>query len=69
MVERYKRGNGKRKLLGSHQKCWIWGRHVVAETLRAGRWTLHDDLPEVTIAHLGYDAGTIGAAGLAWLAA
>ncbi len=26
------------KLLGSHQKCWLWGRHVVLETLRAGRW-------------------------------
>ena len=41
----------------------------VRHYLQAGRWTLHDDLPEVTIAHLGYDAGTIGAAGLAWLAA
>lgn len=41
----------------------------VRHHLQAGRWTLHDDLPEVTIAHLGYDAGTIGAAGLAWLAA
>ena len=40
----------------------------VRHHLQAGRWTLHDDLPEVTIAHLGYDAGTIGAAGLAWLA-
>jgi 23S rRNA (guanosine2251-2'-O)-methyltransferase len=27
-----------RQLLGSHQKCWLWGRHVVLETLRAGRW-------------------------------
>ncbi len=24
--------------LGSHQKCWLWGRHAVMETLRAGRW-------------------------------
>ena len=24
--------------MGSHQRCWIWGRHVVLETLRAGRW-------------------------------
>lgn len=36
MVERSRRGKGK--LLGSHQKCWIWGRHVVVETLRAGTW-------------------------------
>lgn len=28
----------RRQLLGSHQKCWLWGRHVVLETLRAGRW-------------------------------
>ena len=38
MVERYRRGKGKRKLLGNHQKCWIWGRNLVTETLRAGRW-------------------------------
>ena len=36
MVERSQRGKGK--LLGSHQKCWIWGRHVVQETLRAAMW-------------------------------
>lgn len=40
MVERYRRGKGKRKLLGSHQRCWIWGRNVVTETLRAGRWPI-----------------------------
>lgn len=38
MVERYRRGKSKKELLGSHQKCWIWGRHVVLETLRAARW-------------------------------
>ena len=27
-----------RNLLGSHQKCWLWGRNVVLETLRAGAW-------------------------------
>ena len=30
------------------------------------RWSLHDDLPEVSLARLGYDAGVIGAAGLLW---
>jgi 23S rRNA (guanosine2251-2'-O)-methyltransferase len=29
-------------LLGSHQRSWIWGRNVVAETLRAGVWTPHE---------------------------
>lgn len=23
---------------GSHQRCWLWGRHAVLEALRAGRW-------------------------------
>jgi len=26
------------KFLGSHQKCWLWGRNVVLETLRARTW-------------------------------
>jgi len=29
---------GGKELLGSHQKCWLWGRNVVLETLRAGAW-------------------------------
>jgi 23S rRNA (guanosine2251-2'-O)-methyltransferase len=54
MVERSRRGKGKHKrraeLLGSHQRCWLWGRVLVGETLRAGRWRilelfLADDLP------------------------
>lgn len=24
--------------MGNHQKCWIWGRHAVLESLRSGRW-------------------------------
>jgi 23S rRNA (guanosine2251-2'-O)-methyltransferase len=32
------RRNRERKLLGSHQKCWLWGRNVVVETLCAGKW-------------------------------
>jgi 23S rRNA (guanosine2251-2'-O)-methyltransferase len=27
-------------LMGSHQRCWIWGRMSVVETLRAGRWPI-----------------------------
>ncbi|HUG91400.1 MAG TPA: RNA methyltransferase, partial [Planctomycetaceae bacterium] len=38
MAERTRRGKRKRALLGSHQRCWLWGRHLVTETLRAGRW-------------------------------
>lgn len=39
-MERHGRGKGKKRLLGSHQKCWIWGRNPVAETLAAGRWEI-----------------------------
>ncbi len=28
----------KPKLLGNHQRCWIWGRHLVETTLAVGRW-------------------------------
>ena len=33
--------------MANHNRCWIWGRNVVLETLRAGRWRpvelLHSD--------------------------
>lgn len=38
MVGRNRRSSRRQKLLGSHQKCWLWGRHAVTETLAAGRW-------------------------------
>ena len=41
-MERHRRGKGKRRLLGSHQKCWIWGRNAVTETLAAGWWPMLD---------------------------
>lgn len=55
MVERYRRRKGKPALLGSHQRCWLWGRHVVTETMRAARWPvlelhLSDRLPEDELA-------------------
>lgn len=40
MVERSRRGKGKRKFLGSHQRSWLWGRNLVQETLAAGRWQI-----------------------------
>ena len=30
------------RLAGNHQKSWLWGRHAVLETLRAGRWPVTD---------------------------
>jgi 23S rRNA (guanosine2251-2'-O)-methyltransferase len=40
MVHRRNRQTRGRKLLGSHNRSWIWGRNVVAETVRAGRWPI-----------------------------
>jgi len=50
MVERSRRGKGKQKLLGNHQRCWLWGRNLVRETLAADRWPIvellvAEDLP------------------------
>lgn len=55
MVERYRRRKGKSELLGNHQRCWLWGRHVVTETMRAARWPvlelyLSDRLPDEDLA-------------------
>lgn len=64
-MERHSRGKGKKKLLGSHQKCWIWGRNAVLETLAAGRWKILDlhlsqDLPADQLAHAGNLATRLG---------
>lgn len=61
-MERHSRGKGKKRLLGSHQKCWLWGRHLVMETLAAGRW----EIVELFLSN-GLDAGELAEArGLAW---
>ena len=37
----------RRPMMANHNRCWIWGRNVVIETLRAARWPavelLHSD--------------------------
>ncbi len=38
----------------------------VREHFARQKWSLHDDLPTIELAALGYDAGLIGAAGLGW---
>ncbi len=38
----------------------------IAEQIQKHQWSIHDDIPEVSLAKLGYDAGVIGAAGLVW---
>ena len=40
MVQSRKKRKDKKKLLGNHQKSWIWGRHAVLEILEAGRWPM-----------------------------
>ncbi len=43
MVSRRKRARLRSRVLaGDPQKAWIWGRHVVEETLRTGRWPILD---------------------------
>lgn len=33
-----RRRNAPSNLLGSHQRCWLWGRNVLVETLTARKW-------------------------------
>ena len=37
MVGRHRK-HRKIRLAGSHQRCWVWGRNAVLQTLAAGRW-------------------------------
>jgi 23S rRNA (guanosine2251-2'-O)-methyltransferase len=70
MVERSKRRKAKRKqlnLLGSHARCWLWGRNVIRETLAASRWRilelhLADHLPTEEIAEASCAAARLGLA-------
>jgi 23S rRNA (guanosine2251-2'-O)-methyltransferase len=53
----------KGTLLGSHQKCWLWGRNTVLETLRAGRWRpvelrLSEELPAADVGAVAELVGT-----------
>jgi len=52
-----KRPAHEKKLLGNHQRSWIWGKHLVQETLAAGRWPvleliLADDLSTTEISRV-----------------
>ena len=38
MVGRQKRKSRSKKLVGNHQRSWIWGQHTVLETFRGKRW-------------------------------
>ncbi len=40
MVDSSRRRSSRRDVLTNHNRCWIWGRNVVLETLRAGRWPI-----------------------------
>ncbi len=49
---------GSRRLTASHQRSWLWGRHAVLETLRAGRWPIDEllvdeELPSDNIVEIG----------------
>lgn len=51
MVGKRQQKTKQQQLMGNHQKCWIWGKHVVTQTLHAGHWTIQElviseELPE-----------------------
>lgn len=57
MVERRRRGKGQGKLLAGHQQSWLWGRHLVFETLGQENWVIDqlwiaDDCPAEDLAGL-----------------
>jgi len=40
MVDSSRRRGRRREVMSNHNRCWIWGRNVVLETVRAGRWPI-----------------------------
>jgi 23S rRNA (guanosine2251-2'-O)-methyltransferase len=40
MVGRKPRKTKRKRLMGSHNRSWLWGHHLVRETLEAGRWPI-----------------------------
>lgn len=64
MVGKHSKTKKKKPLLGNHQKCWIWGRNAVRETLSAGFWTiwelhLSDKLPAEELSELKTSAAQL----------
>lgn len=54
MSARDRRSKRKQQVMGNHQRCWLWGRHLVLETLKAQRWpilelVLSDELDSVDL--------------------
>ncbi|MGB2998226.1 MAG: 23S rRNA (guanosine(2251)-2'-O)-methyltransferase RlmB [Phycisphaerae bacterium] len=40
LMAKLRKRKPKKPLLGSHQKCWLWGRNAVTETLQVGKWRI-----------------------------
>ena len=38
-------------LAASHQRSWLWGRHAVTETLKAGRWPVLELFADEELPH------------------
>lgn len=67
MVERSRRGRKKRKLLGNHQRSWLWGRNLVQETLATGRWPILElyvdgELPDADLQQIAERANSLDVA-------
>ena len=57
MVGRRSKRPVRRESSGNAQRVWIWGRHLVLETLSAGHWPIEelrfaDELPQPEIRHV-----------------
>ena len=66
MVGRKRQSQKARRLLGNHQKSWIWGRNLVTETLCTAAWrpvqlVLSADLPTAEQAQARSAAVALGA--------
>lgn len=42
MSKNHRKSSRENRFSVNHQKSWLWGRHVVSDTLQSGRWPIID---------------------------
>lgn len=57
------RRSASQQYLGGHQRAWVWGRHLVGEILRSGRWHVHELVLADNLADADRAAASAQAAG------
>ncbi|MFH1706490.1 MAG: RNA methyltransferase [Planctomycetota bacterium] len=62
-----KKNKAAGKFLGGHQRAWVWGRHLVTEIIRSGKWPVHELVlaDDLAAAESGPAAARAAAAGIA----